>query len=104
MKKILTLTAAAILLGTASFAAVDAESIASTFVADGYTNLDVTPSNGNWLVTALKGDVTVQFMVDGVTGAAVPVDTSATARVSLAGTGEDSESHEGGEGSGGDDD
>ena len=98
MKKVFVLTAAALLWASASVAAVDANSVAARFVADGYINLDVVAQGSDWLVTALKDGKTVQFLVNGVTGEAVAVDAPATGLKSLAGTGEGSEGDEEGEG------
>lgn len=61
MKNIFLLTSAAILLGTASFAAGKLDRIAATYSAQGYTNVQVTKSHGKVTVTADKDGVSSTF-------------------------------------------
>ena len=68
MKKILTLTAAALLWGTASFAAIDAVEISRVYTTAGYSDIAVQKSQGGWMVTATIQGKTHHFFVDDKTG------------------------------------
>ena len=61
MKNLFMLTSAAIVLGTASFAAGKLDRIAASYTALGYTNVQVTKSRGNVTVTAEKDGVASTF-------------------------------------------
>ena len=71
MKKFLTLTAAVVLWGTASFAAINAVEISKAYMAAGYANVAVQRSTGGWMVTATLNGATHHFFVDAKTGRSV---------------------------------
>ena len=61
MKNLFLLTSAAMLMGTASFAAGKLDRIAASFTAQGYTNIQVSQSRGNVTVTAEKDGLASTF-------------------------------------------
>jgi len=68
MRKLATLTAVALIWGSATFASGYADVISQAFVQAGYSNVQVTKSGGQWLVTAQRNGQTTQFVVDPATG------------------------------------
>ena len=68
MRKLATLTAAALIWGSTSFAAGYADVIEQAFVQAGYSNVQVNKERGQWLVSALMNGQVVNFVVDPTTG------------------------------------
>lgn len=68
MRKLATLTAVALIWGSATFASGYADVISHAFAQAGYSNVQVMKSGGKWLVTAQMNGQTMQFVVDPATG------------------------------------
>lgn len=63
-----TLTAVALIWGSATFASGYADRISQAFEQAGYSDVEVTRSGGQWLVSALMNGQKMQFVVDPRTG------------------------------------
>lgn len=68
MRKLITLTAAVVLWGSATFASGYADQIEQAYTAAGYTQVHATKTQAHWLVTAVMNGQAVQFVVDPATG------------------------------------
>lgn len=68
MRKIATLTVAALMWGSASFATGYGDVIVQAFESAGYTNVGVVKARSAWLVTASMNGQVMQFTVDPSTG------------------------------------
>ncbi|MFN3280519.1 MAG: PepSY domain-containing protein [Tabrizicola sp.] len=65
--RLLSYTAAAVLSASAAFAAVDGQSLADQYLAEGYTYVEVTVGPTQTKVEAIKGGVKIEVVYDNET-------------------------------------
>ena len=87
MKRTLMMTAAMIFTGQMAFAAIDAQQLADSYIADGYTSVEVKQGPTQTKVEAVKGTSMVEAVYDNATGDIISQETQPADAEELAQTG-----------------
>jgi uncharacterized membrane protein YgcG len=75
MKRTLMMTAAMIFTGQMAFAAIDPQALADSYVADGYTYVEVKQGPTQTKIEAVKGTSVVEAVYDNDTGEIISQET-----------------------------
>jgi len=75
MKRTLMMTAAFIFGGQMAFAAIDPQALADSYIAEGYTYVEVKQGPTQTKLEAVKGDVKVEVVYDNTTGGIIKQET-----------------------------
>ena len=77
MKRTLMMTAAFIFGGQMAFAAIDAQTLADRYVAEGYSYVEVKQGPTQTKIEALKGSTVVEVVYDNASGEIISQETQA---------------------------
>lgn len=87
MKRTLMMTTAMIFAGGMAFAAIDAQQLADSYIAEGYTSVEVKQGPTQTKVEAVKGTSLVEAVYDNATGEIISQETQPADAEELAQTG-----------------
>jgi hypothetical protein len=87
MKRTLMMTAAMILTGQMAFAAIDPQVLADSYIADGYTSVEVKQGPTQTKIEAVKGTSVVEAVYNNATGEIISQETQPADAEELARTG-----------------